>query len=98
MAVQRGGGKRGGRLSTRPLLCLERGPYWLEIGITDHLPLEGGGRPAPAGRAGVTAVPQIRPVVSRWRRRHPTPDCRRQSDPPPSGEGVEHVLSDRKSD
>src|SRR5258708_23609220 len=26
----------------------------------DHLPLEGGGRPAPAGPVGVTAAPQIR--------------------------------------
>jgi ATP-dependent DNA helicase RecG len=47
----------------------------------DHLPLEGGGRPAPAGREGVTAAQQARPGY------HPTPDRLRRSDPPPSGEG-----------
>jgi len=46
-----------------------------------HLPLEGGGRPAPAGREGVT------PVQLLLRRRHPTPDYLWQSDPPPPGEG-----------
>src|SRR5258708_34530926 len=42
------------------LLCLGRGLIGVGMGITDHLPLEGGGRPAQAGREGVTAVPQIR--------------------------------------
>jgi ATP-dependent DNA helicase RecG len=55
----------------------------------DHLPLEGGGRPASAGREGVTAAPHApdspRPAAGR----HPTPDCLRQSDPPPAGEGEE---------
>src|SRR5262245_38836778 len=46
-----------------------------------HLPLKGGGRPAPAGREGVTALPHM------LRRRHPTPDRLRRSDPPPAGEG-----------
>src|SRR5262245_60039724 len=45
----------------------------------------GGGRPASAGRGGVTA-PQ-----HSLRRRHPTPDCLRQQKdvlcPPPAGEG-----------
>src|SRR5215471_2064303 len=53
-------------------------------GNDDHLPLEGGGRPAPAGREGVTA---LQPLPYRGGG-HPTPDCLRQSDPPPSGEGV----------
>jgi cobaltochelatase CobN len=48
---------------------------------SDHLPLEGGGRPAPAGRVGVTAAPQM------LRGCHPTPDRLRRSDPPPPGEG-----------
>ena len=48
-----------------------------------HLPLEGGGRPAPAGREGVTAL-QHSPYQGGD---HPTPDCLRQSDPPPPGEG-----------
>src|SRR5579871_3317592 len=46
-----------------------------------RLPLKGGGRPAPAGREGVAALQRTR------RYRHPTPDCLRQSDPPPPGEG-----------
>ena len=39
----------------------------------------GGGRPASAGRVGVTVVPHL------LRRRRPTPDCLRQSDPPLKG-------------
>src|SRR5712671_6590743 len=53
----------------------------------DHLPLEGGGRPASAGREGVTAAPHAPSSPPPAAGRHPTPDCRRQSDPPPSGEG-----------
>ncbi|HEX4627953.1 MAG TPA: cobaltochelatase subunit CobN, partial [Gemmatimonadales bacterium] len=45
----------------------------------DHLPLEGGCRPAPAGRVGVTAVPQVRPL------RHPTPP---PPYPPPQAGGT----------
>ena len=56
-------------------------------GREHHLPLEGGGRPAPAGRVGVTALQQFVSSCLR-QRRHPTPDCLRQSDPPPAGEGV----------
>src|SRR5258707_12200578 len=58
----------------------------------DHLPLEGGGRPAPAGREGVGAAPQIRHRCRMRHRRHPTPDCLRQSDPPPPGEGDHNAI------
>ena len=56
----------------------------------DHLPLEGGGRPASAGREGVTAAPHAPSSHLPAEGRHPTPDCLRQSDPPPSGEGEEN--------
>src|SRR6266478_9122451 len=49
--------------------------------LADHLPLEGGGRPASAGREGVTALQRV------LRRCHPTPDRLRRSHPPPAGEG-----------
>src|SRR5262245_19026360 len=39
-----------------------------------HLPLEGGGRPAPAGREGVTALPHMPRRRHLLRCRHPTPD------------------------
>src|SRR5260221_12178467 len=44
----------------------------------------GGGRPAPARREGVTALPHTRRRRHVLRRRHPTQDCLRQSDPPPA--------------
>src|SRR6266446_2654152 len=50
----------------------------------------GGGRPAPAGREGVTALQHV------LRRRHPTPDCLRQSHPPPAGEGGPDVVTPLK--
>jgi hypothetical protein len=53
---------------------------WLGCG-NYYLPLEGGGRTASAVRVGVAAYQHM------LRRCHPTPDCLRQSDPPPSGEG-----------
>src|SRR5258706_2435600 len=53
----------------------------------DHLPLEGGGRTASAVREGVTALPHTLRWCHALRRCHPTPDCLRQSDPPPAGEG-----------
>jgi len=56
----------------------------------DHAP-PGGGRPASAGREGVTAaqLPSRPYRVAREGQAGgcPTPDCPRQSDPPPSGEG-----------
>ncbi len=62
----------------------------------DHLPLEGGGRPASAGREGVTAAPHAPSSPPAAEGRHPTPDCLRQSDPPPSGEGEEERSLDAK--
>src|SRR5260370_22539230 len=61
-------------------------PPTLASGITGrapslHLPPEGGGRPALAGREGMAALQRT------LHRCHPTPDCLRQSDPPPPGEG-----------
>src|SRR6267142_1708492 len=55
-----------------------------------HLPLEVGGRPASAGREGVTALQHS---LHMGRRCHPTPDCLWQSDPPPSGEGGQMTLA-----
>src|SRR5215470_7951266 len=56
-------------------------------------PPPGGGRSARVsgpgggdGRAGNSAW------VFRWHRRHPAPDCLRQSDPPPPGEGFPDTL------
>src|SRR5712692_3824691 len=47
----------------------------------------GGGRTASAVRVGVTALPHTRSRCHPLRRCHPTPDCLRQSDPPPAGKG-----------
>src|SRR6266478_1157102 len=56
----------------------------------------GGGRPAPAGREGVTALQHVRRRCHALRRRHPTPDCLRQSHPPPAGEGGPDVVTPLK--
>src|SRR5215831_3860527 len=60
-----------------------------------HLPLEGGGRPASAGRVGGDGG-----SASAARPHHPTPDRLRRSAPPPTGEGGElaaHRLTLRSS-
>jgi hypothetical protein len=49
-----------------------------------HLPLEGGGRPASAGRVGVTALQQLLSQSLR-QRRHPT--LPPPNPPPQAGEG-----------
>src|SRR5215471_2094618 len=61
--------------------CGAMWPVWRRSFLL-HLPLEGGGRPAPAGRGGgdSDAASAARPL-------HPTPDRPRRSDPPPPGEG-----------
>src|SRR6266404_3583650 len=86
-----------GRRHHRDFLISRLAASAVRITPPAHLPLEGGGRPAPAGRVGVTAVPQNLTWVSRWHRRHPTPDCLRQSDPPPSGEGETLLVGLRRS-
>src|SRR5258705_10926935 len=62
-------------------------------------PPPGGGRSArvsgPGGGDG-RAAKSSRAVS--WHRRHPTPDCLRQSDPPPSGEGSRDVVCGRDAD
>ena len=71
-------------------------------GREHHLPLEGGGRPAQAGRVGVTALQQALSLPV-GHRRHPTPppphppplagEGRVGGDPPPPGEGEGAVPS-----
>src|SRR5262249_48024467 len=80
--------KRTIQYSAAPSGLLDRPPK-----AGRHPPPEGGGPPREAGRVGVTAIPHILRRRHLRRRPHPTPDCLRQSDPPPSGEGVQHVSS-----
>ncbi len=47
----------------------------------------GSNHPGAAQAEGVTAHPHTLRRCHLLRRRHPTPDCLRQSDPPPPGEG-----------
>src|SRR5258708_18756996 len=86
-------------LASQLALALVRAPLRRPAGrrgakiakAADHLPLEGGGRPASTGREGGTAAPHAPSSPSPAEGRHPTPDCLRQQRnlpcPPPSGEG-----------